>query len=107
MALGFVAVVRLLYYENQCVGAAQEGVDQEEQEVLLVVKANAVVDPGTVMIHTGNAPTARGAVMALRYFDRRTLPALARKDVNNMSNLKTCQFIVIINFGHRLTSYFT
>ena len=40
---------------------------QEQQEMLLVIVANAVIDPWTVMIHPSNAALARGAVVTLRY----------------------------------------
>jgi len=40
------------------VRASKKDVNQEEQEVLLVVEANTIVDPRTVMVHAGNATTA-------------------------------------------------
>jgi hypothetical protein len=37
--------------------------------VLLVVVAHTVVDPGTVVVHPGDAPLAGRAVVRLRRFD--------------------------------------
>ena len=48
---------------------AKENVSQEEQEVLLVVVADAVVHPGAVVVHTGDAAIAGRAVVASRHFD--------------------------------------
>lgn len=69
------AVLYLLSYDQEGVGAAQEDVYEEQKEVLLVVEANAVVDPRAVMIHPGNAPLADGAVVALRHLDGQALLA--------------------------------
>lgn len=44
-------------------GGPVEDVDKEEDEMLLVVEANAVVDPRTVVVHPCNAVLADGAVM--------------------------------------------
>ena len=55
-----------------------EDVDKEQNEVLLRIVTDAVVDPGTVMIHARNAMSARRAVMALRRLDRVALFALLR-----------------------------
>ena len=47
------AIIRLLSYQDQGMNAAHEHVDQELEEKLLVVVANAVVYPGTVVVHSG------------------------------------------------------
>ena len=55
---------------------AQENVNQEQQEVLLVVVADAVVHPGAVVVHAGDAALAGRAVVALGHFDCVTFFAL-------------------------------
>ena len=51
------------------VGDADPQVKDEEQEVALIVQANAVVYPWTVMIHTEHTAIADRAVMRPRGFD--------------------------------------
>ena len=45
---------------------AQENVNEELQEKLLVVVTNAIVDPGAVMVHPGDAALTDRAMMAKR-----------------------------------------
>ena len=53
-------------HEDQRVDRAQEHVYEELQEKLLVVIANAIVDPGAVMVHPGDASLTDRAMMAKR-----------------------------------------
>lgn len=64
-----VAGVALPADQDEGVGAAEEDVEQEEQEVLLVVVADAVVDPRAVVVHPRDATFAGRTVVTLRYFD--------------------------------------
>jgi hypothetical protein len=61
-------------------GRPEEDVDQKEKEVLLIVVANAVVYPRTVMVHPGDAALANRAVVALGSFNCVTLFALLAQD---------------------------
>mmetsp|Transcript_18585 Transcript_18585/g.28541 ORF Transcript_18585/g.28541 Transcript_18585/m.28541 type:complete len:217 (-) Transcript_18585:595-1245(-) len=45
------------------VGGSDEGRDQELKEELMVVEANAVSNPGAVVVHTQDTPAADGAVV--------------------------------------------
>lgn len=56
--------------------SADEHVDQEKQEVFLVEETDTVVDPRAVMVHSGNAVLADGAVMAAGRLHRVALLAL-------------------------------
>ena len=47
-------------------GGAKEDVDEELKEELLIVEADASVDPWAVMIHASDASPADGAMVALR-----------------------------------------
>ena len=50
--------------EHEGVRRAKEDVDEELEEELLVIKADAVVHPWAVMVHSGDASFANRAVMA-------------------------------------------
>ena len=55
-----------------------EDVDEEKYEELAVPEANAIVDPGAVMVHVENAAIARGTMMAalrLEYVAHQTVTA--------------------------------
>lgn len=43
--------------------AIQHGVEEHEEEVLVVEIADAIVDPGTVVVHSANTSLAYSAVM--------------------------------------------
>ena len=62
--------------QEECVSRPKEDVDQEQQKVLLVIVAHAVVDPWAVVVHSGNTPLTNAAVVALRGLDRLALFAL-------------------------------
>lgn len=49
---------------------ASEDIIEKLEEVLLIVDADAVVDPGAVVIHARDASIARGAVVRLWGFER-------------------------------------
>ena len=53
-------------HEEDGVGGEDADVEEEQQEVLLVPLAHAVVDPGTVVVHLANAPLADAAVVRPR-----------------------------------------
>ena len=55
---------------------AQEDVDEELEEELLVVVAYTVIDPRAVMVHSGNASLADRAVMAQGRLHRVALSAV-------------------------------
>ena len=46
-------------------GWAKKNVDEEKKEVLLIVEPDAVVDPGAVVIHTGDTASASRAVVGV------------------------------------------
>ena len=77
--------------EDDRVPAAQEDVDEEEQEVLLVRVADAVVHPRAVVVHAGDASATGRAVMALRSLQRHAFLALLRKEAIELSDLNSCQ----------------
>jgi len=62
-------------HEDQGVQGGRVQVQQEEQEVLLVPGANAVVHPGAVVIHSHNASATGHAVMRPRRTESITSPA--------------------------------
>ena len=62
-------------------GRAKENIDEEKKEVLLIIKADAVVDPGAMMVHLRDASLADRAMVALRRLDRHALLASLRKDL--------------------------
>ena len=45
-------------HENESVNRSEEDIDEELEEELLVVKADAVVDPRAVMVHASDASAA-------------------------------------------------
>mgnify|MGYP001070825621 CR=1 FL=1 len=49
--------------KEEGVGGAQKHINQEEQEVLLIVVAYTVVDPGTVMVHSSDTTLADGTMV--------------------------------------------
>ena len=55
---------------------AQEDVDEELEEELLVVVAYTVIDPRAVMVHSGNATLADRTVMAQGRLHRVALSAV-------------------------------
>jgi len=55
--------------------------------VLLVVEANAIIDPWAVMVHPRNTPSTNGAMMALRGFNGHALFALLREILLDEPNL--------------------
>lgn len=59
---------------------AKEDVDEEQEEVLLVLGTDTVVNPGAVMIHLGDTPAARSAMVTLRSLQRRALLTLTRDE---------------------------
>jgi hypothetical protein len=65
---------------EQGMGASVENVDKELEEELLVVESDTVIDPGAVVVHPCNAPTASRAVMAVGWLDRIAFLAFLRKD---------------------------
>ena len=77
--------------ENHRVEAAQEDVDEELQEELLVGIADAVVHPRAVMVHASDAVAASRAVMALRGLQRVALLALSRHDAIEFLDLSKRQ----------------
>ena len=74
------AAIGLHSYQNDCMEASKEDIDQEQDKVLLIIIPNAVVDPRAVVVHPGYASVASWAVMALRHFYGVTLSALLRKN---------------------------
>ena len=62
-------------------GGAKENIDEEKKEVLLIVEPNAVVDPGTVMVHLGDASLTDRAMVALWRLYCHALLASLRKDL--------------------------
>jgi len=52
---------------------------REEHEELLVVLADAVVDPGTVVVHLANAPLTDGAVVGAIWLDAPTFRTLSSR----------------------------
>jgi hypothetical protein len=69
------AIVAFKSYHSDSVDTAKEDVDEEQEEVLLVIIANAVVDPGTVMVHPRNTSFARRTVVRHWSLDRQALLA--------------------------------
>ena len=65
-------------HKDQCVERAQENVDEELQEKLLVVVAYAIINPWAVMVHSGDTAFADGAMMAKRWLYRVALAAVLR-----------------------------
>ena len=61
---GHLAVGVLPGDDGHGVGRGQPGVDEEEDEVLLVVGPDAVVHPGAVVVHPHYAPPADPTVVA-------------------------------------------
>jgi len=57
-------------YKEDSVERAIEHVEQEEDEMFLSVEANAVVDPGTVVVHAADASLADRTVVTVRRLDR-------------------------------------
>ena len=54
----------------------QNDTHREKDEELLVVLADAVVDPGAVVVHLADAPLAHGAVVRALRLDAAALRAL-------------------------------
>mmetsp|Transcript_5764 Transcript_5764/g.16392 ORF Transcript_5764/g.16392 Transcript_5764/m.16392 type:complete len:257 (-) Transcript_5764:164-934(-) len=57
---------------------ARRQVEEEEAEVPVVVEADAVVDPGAVVVHLEHAPLADAAVVRPGWLQPPALPALLR-----------------------------
>ncbi len=57
---------RLDEQEEGGVGGTDTSHHQELQEMLLIVETNAIVDPGTVVVHPSNAPPTRLAMVGAR-----------------------------------------
>ena len=53
----------------QCTFASSSHIRKEEEEVLLVHGADAVVDPGTVMIHLHYAPVEQNSAQHYQHKD--------------------------------------
>jgi hypothetical protein len=54
-----------------------KNIEQKQQKVFLVVIANAVVNPGTVVVHASDAAAARRTVVCAWGFQSRAFFALA------------------------------
>lgn len=65
---------------------SNEDVDEEEKKVLLVVVADAVIDPGAVVVHARDTTLAGRAMVTLRYFDGVAFYASALKDRLQLSD---------------------
>lgn len=76
--------------------AAEEDVDEEEQEVLLVVVADAVVHPRAMVVHAGDAPLAGRAVMALRRLERGASLALLRQNTVELPDLDVGHLLEVL-----------
>ena len=63
-------------HQHKGVERTQEDVHEELQEKLLVVVANAVVDPWTVVVHAGDASLTNRTVMTQGRFHRVALLAV-------------------------------
>jgi len=50
-------------YEEHGVGAGEEGVKDEEEEVFVVSNSDAIIDPGAVVVHFDYASFADTAMM--------------------------------------------
>ena len=61
---GVGCVYKMREHEGGVVVAGELGVDEQEDEVLAIPEANAVVDPRAVVVHVDHAPVAHGAVVA-------------------------------------------
>ena len=81
---------------------AKEDVDEELEEELLIVVANAVVDPGAVVIHSRDAALADRAVMAEGRLDRVALPAVLADDILQIFESRVVQNNVLIDLFLRL-----
>lgn len=57
-------LVKVVHHGQHCGVSDKEHINQEENKVLPVPKADAVVDPRAVMVHVEHASVASGAVMA-------------------------------------------
>jgi hypothetical protein len=79
-AIRVVAVVALPRDQDEGMRTACEDVDEEQEEVLLIVVTDAIVHPGTVVVHAGDAALAGRAVVALRDLDGVALLAATGKD---------------------------
>lgn len=69
----------------------RRNVECEEHEVLLVIGADTIVDPRTVVVHLDNAPVALGAVMGARRLEtcrRRGAPECVRSSTRRASSAR-------------------
>ena len=66
-----------------------EDIDEEEDEKFAVPKANAIVDPGAVVIHVQYASIARRAVMASLWLENVAHKAVASSFVLRVSQVES------------------
>ena len=69
-------MVPYAYNRHHHVACSRHQVEHEQQEVPLVLHTDAVVDPGTVMIHEVDTFIANGAVVSACWLDNITFVAL-------------------------------
>ena len=60
---------------------SKEDVNQEQQEVFLIIVADTIVNPWTMVIHSCNAPFTNAAMVASWWLQRITFPAFVSKNL--------------------------
>jgi hypothetical protein len=80
----------------------EEHIDQEQDEVLLIVVAHAIVHPWTVMVHASHTTLTRWAVVALGHLDRVTLFAYSWEYGLKMPNLHMGNVVFIFENRFKL-----
>lgn len=77
---------------------AYEHIDQEENEVLLVVVADTVIDPRTVVVHSGNTTFASRTMVTLWNFYSIAFLAATLKDGLQLRDFLRLQLVVVDYF---------
>mmetsp|Transcript_19406 Transcript_19406/g.26255 ORF Transcript_19406/g.26255 Transcript_19406/m.26255 type:complete len:101 (-) Transcript_19406:1649-1951(-) len=73
--------------KDDSVNADSGGVENEEQEVLEVVHADAVGDPAAVVVHADHAPPARAAMVRPRRLHTVAMHAVVQKLASQVVDL--------------------
>ena len=85
-------LVKVISHENGGYVADDENIDEEEQEILAIPKADTIIDPRTVMVHVKYASITSRAMMTTFRLEHITHKAISASFVFIVTQVETPEY---------------